>query len=86
MPASHEASIVFTQDLLPKEDCRSVTAPGGCVNSRGDRYVQVRVNEVRMGGLSSVMHLRNVSGARCRGDRGMRAACESGMTLETDED
>ena len=77
---------MFTQDLLPKEDHGSVTAPGGCVNSRGDRYVQVRVNEVRMGGLSSVMHLRNVSGARCRGDRGMRAACESGMTLDTDED
>ena len=77
---------MFTQDLLPKEDCGSVTAPGGCVSSRGDRYVQVRVSEVRMGVLSPVMHLHNMAGARCKGARGMRAACESGMTLDTDED
>jgi len=32
------------------------------------------------------MDLPNMFGARSRGARGMRAACESGVTLDTDED
>ena len=45
-----------------------------------------RTQKPAQAGGGMQMDLPNMFGARSRGARGMRAACESGVTLDTDED
>ena len=45
-----------------------------------------RTQKPAQAGRGMQMDMPNMVGARSRGARGMRAACESGVALDTDED